>query len=298
MRSKIRRRRYIPGGVRDWLWLIFISALAASAWVPLLMDGDSLAPVKRVTAASRISTVQPQPEYIEMPTINLDSSVKDFENKIGASASVVVHDRTNDLIYTHNADKVIKTASLYKLFVADRVLQMVDSGSVELSDAVIAGLDVSECLELMITVSNNECGVSLQKLISPYTYDRVLEARGYTDTTVSGYYPTTTAKDFNTLLSDIYNREYLSKASQSHLIDLLEAQQLDTRLPALLPDNVIVAHKTADLDDVAHDAGVVTFEDQEYAITLMTEGSKLERTKLHQEMSRLSKAIYLEMNSR
>ena len=41
------------------------------------------------------------------------------------------------------------------------------------------------------------------------------------------------------------------------MIELLLKQKISDRIPVLLPSNVPVAHKTADLDGFTHDAGVV-----------------------------------------
>ena len=41
------------------------------------------------------------------------------------------------------------------------------------------------------------------------------------------------------------------------MLELLKAQTLNDKLPKYLPDQVIMAHKAGELDDVSHDAGIV-----------------------------------------
>ncbi len=54
------------------------------------------------------------------------------------------------------------------------------------------------------------------------------------------------------------------------MIALLSAQEINDRLPALLPEGTACAHKTGDLDHVVHDAGIVYSPYGPFIIVLMS----------------------------
>ncbi|CAM3486772.1 serine hydrolase [Marinicrinis lubricantis] len=78
------------------------------------------------------------------------------------------------------------------------------------------------------------------------------------------------AADLITLLGAIYNEEFLSKASKDQIIEWMEAQEVDTKFGAALPDAPI-AHKTGENANVTHDTGYFLIPGNEVAISVLTE---------------------------
>jgi beta-lactamase class A len=56
------------------------------------------------------------------------------------------------------------------------------------------------------------------------------------------------------------------------MLDVLHAQQFRSGIPAGLPREARVAHKTGDISTIAHDAGLVYLPDRKpYALAVLTE---------------------------
>ena len=78
------------------------------------------------------------------------------------------------------------------------------------------------------------------------------------------------AADLLTLLTKIYNHEFLSEQSSNQIINWMKAQEVNTKFGAALPDAPI-AHKTGENANVTHDVGYFLLPGQEIAISVMTE---------------------------
>ncbi|MFZ2761141.1 MAG: serine hydrolase, partial [Trichococcus flocculiformis] len=66
--------------------------------------------------------------------------------------------------------------------------------------------------------------------------------------------------------------ELLSKSSTEYFLGLLGDQQLVYALNTGLSDEVIFAHKTGLLNDVSHDAGILSMDGQNYIVAVLTDG--------------------------
>lgn len=182
--------------------------------------------------------------------------VKDLQT--GATASV-------------NATKPMTSASLYKLFVAERSLAMVDAGQWKLTDSVGGGTgrNLEACLRVMINVSDNACGRALGTKLGWGKQDKALDLEGYTDTTLLTPQQTS-ARDVGYLLERLQAGTLLSAKSSAQLMGYLKEQKVNNRLPLGLPAGTIVAHKTGDLDGYVHDAGIVYGPKTDYLVVIMS----------------------------
>ncbi|MDQ3547706.1 MAG: class A beta-lactamase-related serine hydrolase, partial [Chloroflexota bacterium] len=67
----------------------------------------------------------------------------------------------------------------------------------------------------------------------------------------------TTAADIAALYVMLINGQIISESVSQEMLLLLKDQQINDRLPAYLPEDTIVAHKTGNLDGLIHDAGII-----------------------------------------
>lgn len=68
-----------------------------------------------------------------------------------------------------------------------------------------------------------------------------------------------TPRDMVKLLAGLYQGKWLSASSRNVVIDAMERCRTGTRrIPAMLPDNVTVAHKTGSLNNTSSDIGIIT----------------------------------------
>ncbi len=215
----------------------------------------------------------------EQESTDLQDILDDFDAEYPGQTAAVVIDTETGASAEVNGDTQMVSASLYKLYVAYSIYKQIDAGELDYSDSV-GSSTVEECLDLMITISDNTCGYNLGEQAGWATIDAQLANLGLTGTTTDNYDSygniisdkQTTASDVALFIQKLYNNELLSDDSTKAFIDLLKAQEHNDFLASGLPTGTVFAHKTGDLYDVVHDAGIVYTDDGAYIIVVMTEG--------------------------
>ncbi len=81
----------------------------------------------------------------------------------------------------------------------------------------------------------------------------------------------TTAADIAALYLMLVNGQIVSESVSQEMLVLLEDQQINDRLPAYLPEETVVAHKTGNLDGLVHDAGVIFAPAGPVVVVVLTE---------------------------
>ncbi len=203
----------------------------------------------------------------------LDQVAEGFPGGVG----LYVADPTNGkALYTHNADEPVVTASLYKLGVLAEAERRVDAGeltyddmiTIEPEDVVEDGsfesvgteLTIDQALEAMITVSDNGAAQALWRTLGPENIDATLQKIGLTDFHVALDHNednVATPRAIGLYFTMLANKTLISPAASTRMLARLERQQINDRLPASLPDGVVIAHKTGNLPGLTHDAGII-----------------------------------------
>jgi beta-lactamase class A len=80
----------------------------------------------------------------------------------------------------------------------------------------------------------------------------------------------TSPADLALLLTLMAKGELVDRWSSNEMISILEADQINTLLPAPLPADVPIAHKTGSFFDTLNDAGIVYANNAPYVIAVMT----------------------------
>ena len=205
--------------------------------------------------------------------VQVDALVRSFP---GGAGIVVSDPNAAQPLYTHDPDEPVITASLYKLGVLLEAEHRVDAETLRYTDTIeitaedvtadgsyeIAGtvLTIDEALEAMITVSDNGAALALWHAFTGAAIDKTLTAAGLgafhvalDDSEDNVATPRVIAQYF-TLLA---KHQLVSAAASDRMLVRLERQRINDRLPAQLPANVVVAHKTGNLGGVTHDAGII-----------------------------------------
>ena len=192
----------------------------------------------------------------------LQAAVDTFVADRDVRFSVVVVDLTTGARAAHLSDRQVRSASLYKLYVARELLRRIADGELR-RDAPAGdanGRTVDECLRAMIVVSDNACGVAGLSMVGRGAQDGGLRRDGFVKTSLAAPQQTSAddvalfferARD-GTLLGAGY------EAASRELYQLLREQEVNDRLPTGLPAGTPIAHKTGDIRQWAHDAGVIT----------------------------------------
>lgn len=183
-------------------------------------------------------------------------------------------------VMTVNADRSFTSASLYKLFVAEVILEQVDQGSVELSE-IVPGLTltVDQALQEMLSRSRNYPGAAMGEWLGWAQIEKTVQAHGFGSTTfdpdngIDGVVDLhTTSSDVAGLLDRVNRGELLEPSSADVLIGYLADQELNYALPQGLSADVEFAHKTGLLEEVSHDAGILRLDGQDHTVAVLTDG--------------------------
>ena len=102
---------------------------------------------------------------------------------------------------------------------------------------------------------------------------------------------TTSVSEMGRLFGMLYDGQCLDPRSDDNMLNILAQQEDNCILPAQIPNQVRVAHKTGELDGIYHDCGIVYKPGNPYICCLMAEGITDEPQTLY-DLSYLAKDIY------
>lgn len=157
------------------------------------------------------------------------------------------------------------------------------------SDTTLYGLEgervsYHELMDLMITWSSN---LATNILIQEADAERVTSTmrtlgadsiqvlRGVEDGPAfrAGLSNTTTARDLGAIMAALARGEVGGPQISEEMLEILSRQHWQTKIPALLPEDVRVAHKTGWITEISHDAGVVYPQGAPpYVLVILTRG--------------------------
>ncbi|MDF2519692.1 MAG: serine hydrolase [Clostridia bacterium] len=255
--------------------------------------------------------------------IMLERKIIEFiETQKGNVAVVVKNLKTMEEIRI-NENLVFPSASTIKLAIMSELLNKVNEGAINLEDTIEltegmkTGGDgilkelmpghrfaLEEIMTLMIIVSDNMASNILIDLLGMDNINAAIRNLGLGSTKLQrrmmdsraakeGRENLTTAKDLAHLLELIYQGQNINKKYSDMMLDVLKRQQVSGRLDLYLPEKVVTAHKTGDLDRLEHDAGIIYLQDREYIICILT--NETETNKDGREIiGKISKMVYEE----
>jgi len=228
----------------------------------------------------------------------LDTVIEGALAAFPGNVAVVVSDPRDGTTYEHAADRIFASASLYKLAVMVEAYRSAAAGGLSLDGSTVTITDddmvddgvetdsgttltVRDALERMITQSDNSCAHALVRLLDAHQVNATALGIGLTATRINTALPesertadenTTSARDMARLFSGLVRGTIVSPAASAEMLGVLSRQQINDRLPSGLPDGTPIAHKTGNLDGVAHDAGVITTPFGPRVVVLLTDG--------------------------
>jgi beta-lactamase class A len=197
-----------------------------------------------------------------------------------------------DSVIIKNNFRSIADGSIYKLNIDD------DSDK-DIYNMIGKRLSVRELNNRMITKSSNLATNILIELVGADNVMKTMKDIGANDIQVirgvedipafrKGLNNTTTANDLYLILKAVLNNRLVSFNLSREIINVLLSQEHNDIIPALLPVNVKVAHKTGWISGVLHDAGIVFLPDgRNYILVLLTKNltNETEARKILQQIS-------------
>ena len=214
-----------------------------------------------------------------------------------------------------NCDEVFESASLYKVFLMAAVFTAINEGKFDLDtqigaklshlDKILGGRDfgyedfdadetightIREALARIAAFSDNYAAILLAEKVGWDSIQLIADSVGATNTTIKNPI-TTSAEDVGILFEKLYKGEVVSLESSEQVLDLLSKSQMNNRIPAKLPKEVKVAHKTGELAGVRNDAGIVFLDGNPYVIVMMSKNLRGEDEGV-ENLAEISKIVY------
>jgi beta-lactamase class A len=246
-----------------------------------------------------ITTIAPARAYLPPPFASLNRQVRSLARHVPAAIALDVLDLDTGYNAGFNAARSMPAASTIKLPVMVEVFAQLEAGRFDLQRRVRleaadkdygsgvlcdapdgTAFSVSDLLEKMIDISDNTATNMLIRLVGRRNINRQMAELGLDRTHLGGDVRTddwsirqalrTSPADLVHLLALMARRELVDEWSSNEMIDILEADQINTLLPEPLPADVAVAHKTGSFFDTLNDAGIVFASDAPYVIAVMT----------------------------
>jgi beta-lactamase class A len=204
---------------------------------------------------------------------------------------VAVRDLRTQETLLANPDQHFTGGSLYKLGVAAEAYARIDDGSLAEQSIVrisvqdvdpeyggsmyAAGtyLSVRQAVEAMLTHSDNGAALALVDRLGLNAVNLRFGLLGMPETRLLND-AVTTPRDVLTYFTLLADGGVVSTDVSDSLIQLLAAQTINDRIPAGLPpdEEWWVAHKTANVDDMLGDAGIVHgANDDEFALIILNQ---------------------------
>jgi beta-lactamase class A len=102
-----------------------------------------------------------------------------------------------------------------------------------------------------------------------------------------------TANGLRDLFRVIVEETHFSEEVHREILEILHSQEFRSGIPAGLPDDARVAHKTGEISTVAHDAGIV-FPDgrKPYVVVVLTEWDRDATSGRRETIARISRLVY------
>jgi len=162
------------------------------------------------------------------------------------------------------------------------MLNPADDSETDLYKAVGQTRTLRQLCELMITVSSNfaanllieKLGVSnIRATVHSLNADGMNVLRGVEDEKAfaKGLNNTTTARALYQLLDAIAQGKAVDQDASRQMIEILERQKFNERIPAGLPAGTLVAHKTGDITKINNDAAIV-FAPRPFILVILVRG--------------------------
>ncbi len=207
--------------------------------------------------------------------------------------------RLQDSLLVRNRFHSIVDGSPYTLRVAD------DSDDFVYTQ-IGRKMAILDLVHHMITVSSNLATNLLLELVGPDRVTARMRALGAGHVQVRrgledqkafarGLDNETDAYDMLLILEAIAKGKAASPAACAHMVEIMCQQKLNTKIPALLPDSIRVAHKTGSISGIDHDAGILYFPSGRSCVLVVLSKGIADHQRAARGIAEITRAILRQM---
>lgn len=181
-----------------------------------------------------------------------------------------------------NSKQQFESASIYKLFLTLPLYEKLPLDKQKTTDLYVAGKteSVAECVDVMLRLSNNECGEALGAYVGWNNINKSLKSNKFNNTNFGNNSIKTSALDTANFLERLSESDMLPNSDRDFILSALAKQKWRDGIPAGCP-GCKVANKTGQLNDINHDAGIIRYNGGSYILVIFSEhGSSKEIAEL------------------
>ena len=177
-----------------------------------------------------------------------------------------------------NAEREFESASIYKLFLTLPLFMQIPVEQQPNINVMVNGSQksIASCVDLMLRLSNNECGESIGYYVNWKKADIALKQHGFSHTIFaqkSGL--KTSAGDTATFLEKLHG-DMFTRTAKEVIMKSLHQQRWRDGIPAGCP-GCTVANKTGQIHDVVHDAALVQYKGGTYVLVIFSENGSFKQ---------------------
>lgn len=214
--------------------------------------------------------------------------------------AIYIEDLSDGESYGFNQFEQFPSASLYKLYLMAAVMEEIEKSSPSVQNDKSLTLDtvltstkthltevygeidygyedapetisytVEEALTRIGRISDNFASLMLAEKIGWGELQVMADQLNAQNTTIKTPFQTS-ASDIGLFFKKLHQKSIVSVQSSEKITEFLSLNQLNSRIPAGLPEDIKVIHKTGELARVRHDAGIVYLSKGAYVVVLMS----------------------------
>ena len=279
IRPRDRREQQKHLRIMRLLWTLAVIAVLGTGLFLWLLTAHKKEPQGAQRQRSQVTDSEPATTQElpapALPLVDLQPVVDNWVAKQSASYSIEIYDvAAKKSIGSHQADRVLFAASLYKLFIAYLALEDIENGKQNPDEILIAGNTRKQCIDRMIRESHSPCGEAMMADMGPAQLESRLLALNITHTTFNGI--KTTASDMVLILQYILQKRDLNDEHTAFLRDAMLKQEqkykngLAKGMPAATVYSKVGWNGTANY----HDVGIIVLPDgREFVVAILSQGN-------------------------
>ena len=240
--------------------------------------------------------------HLPLQGTKLQQELDSFVAGLAGTYGVVAYSFSTGEEIAINESELFPAASLYKLIVLYEAYRQVEAGEmslttplqilpqhlVEADSSDLSGgewLSLADALRLMTTFSSNAAAYAVLDEVGWQRFNDAAVELGLTETMIAmgntvELQPewrrdtaSTSPRDMLRFFELLSRRQLVNASASDAMLGLLLDQQVNDRIPAGLPDSVLIAHKTGELDGVRNDAGIIFTESNTYILVVLSMGA-------------------------
>lgn len=225
----------------------------------------------------------------------IENQISEFLGQQKGKVSIVLKDLGQaKWIYLEDESRQVPSASTIKILIMAEAFRQVENGNFSLNQkvhikqkdkvpySIISDLTTDlytfrDLITLMIIVSDNTATNVLIDLLGYPSINRMAQDLGLNstvlqrrmmdfDATKEGRQNYTSPLDMAKLVESIHNQSILSQQSCDLMIDIMKRQKDKAMIGKYIPEDIVVAHKTGELENLNHDIGILYLSGKPYLL--------------------------------